>query len=175
MNAIDFVSSISKITPKKSDIKENTGFSDSFVDTYINDMRIVKKISDVNIADNNAILNLIYNYDLTKFSILSISFNKAEDIVEDENYIYIGWVEAFPFAIAKKTGEIVELAWEDPTFIVSYMAKDQCSFLDILIEMEKLNQKDILGSINCERQNELQQILNIAGGDKYTWAISVMS
>ena len=46
------------------------------------------------------------------------------------------------------------------------MAKDQSSFLDILIEIEKLNQKDIFGSITEKEQKEnLKQISIIAGGD----------
>ena len=81
--------------------------------------------------------------------------------------------EAFPFAILKETGEIVELDWEDPTYIISYMAKDQSSFLDILIEIEKLNQKDIFGSITeKEKKENLKQISIIAGGDKYSWFLS---
>ena len=147
MKAINFVTEISKIKPNKLEIKKNTDFSDEFIDAYINDLQIVKKSTNVSISADNAIIDLIFNYDLTNLRILTVSFNKDTDTLEDDKYIYVGWAEAFPFAILKETGEIVELDWEDPTYIISYMAKDQSSFLDILIEIEKLNQKDIFGSI----------------------------
>ncbi len=147
MKAINFVTEISKIKPNKLEIKKNTDFSDEFIDAYINDLQIVKKSTNVSISADNAIIDLIFNYDLTNLRILTVSFNKDTDTLKDDKYIYVGWAEAFPFAILKETGEIVELDWEDPTYIISYMAKDQSSFLDILIEIEKLNQKDIFGSI----------------------------
>lgn len=173
MKAINFVTEISKIKPNKSEIKKNTDFSDEFIDAYINDLQIVKKSTNVSISADNAIIDLIFNYDLTNLRILTVSFNKDTDTLEDDKYIYVGWAEAFPFAILKETGEIVELDWEDPTYIISYMAKDQSSFLDILIEIEKLNQKDIFGSITeKEKKENLKQISIIAGGDKYSWFLS---
>lgn len=136
-------------------------------------MQIVKKSTNVSISADNAIIDLIFNYDLTNLRILTVSFNKDTDTLEDDKYIYVGLAEAFPFAILKETGEIVELDWEAPTYIISYMAKDQSSFLDILIEIEKLNQKDIFGSITeKEKKENLKQISIIAGGDKYSWFLS---
>lgn len=44
MKAIDFVTEISKIMPDKLDIKKNTDYSDEFIDAYIKDLRIVKRI-----------------------------------------------------------------------------------------------------------------------------------
>ena len=159
MKAINFVTEISKIKPNKLEIKKNTDFSDEFIDAYINDLQIVKKSTNVSISADNAIIDLIFNYDLTNLRILTVSFNKDTDTLEDDKYIYVGWAEAFPFAILKEIGEIVELDWEDPTYIISYMAKDQSSFLDILIEIEKLNQKDIFGSITeKEKKENLKQI-----------------
>ena len=173
MKAINFVTEISKIKPNKLEIKKNTDFSDEFIDAYINDLQIVKKSTNVSISADNAIIDLILNYDLTNLRILTVSFNKDTDTLEDDKYIYVGWAEAFPFAILKETGEIVELDWEDPTYIISYMAKDQSSFLDILIEIEKLNQKDVFGSITeKEKKENLKQISIIAGGDKYSWFLS---
>ena len=110
---------------------------------------------------------------MTNLRILTVSFNKDTDTLENDKYICVGWTEAFPIAILKKTGEIVELDWEDPTYIISYMAKDQCSFLDILIEIEKLNQKDIFDSITeKDKKENLKRINIIAGGDKYSWFLS---
>lgn len=173
MKAIDFVTEISKIMPDKLDIKKNTDYSDEFIDAYIKDLRIVKKNTNVNISSNNAIIDLIFNYDLTNLRILTVSFNKDTDTLEDDKYIYVGWAEAFPIAILKKTGEIIELDWEDPTYIISYMAKNQSLFLDILIEIEKLNQKDIFDSITeDEKKENLKRINIIAGGDKYSWFLS---
>ena len=42
-----------------------------------------------------------------------------------------------------------------------------------IIEIEKLNQKDIFGSITeKEKKENLKQISIIAGGDKYSWFLS---
>ena len=42
-----------------------------------------------------------------------------------------------------------------------------------LIEIEKLNQKDIFGSITeKEKKENLKRINIIAGGDKYSWFLS---
>ena len=77
MKAINFVTEISKIKPNKLEIKKNTDFSDEFIDAYINDLQIVKKSTNVSISADNAIIDLIFNYDLTNLRILTVSFNKV--------------------------------------------------------------------------------------------------
>ena len=82
--------------------------------------------------------------------------------------IYIGWCDAFLLAILKETGEIVEADWAEPYYIISYIAKDQSAFLDVLVEMEKLSQKLVFGSVTEKEENEINRyIQSIAGGSKY--------
>ena len=69
----------------------------------------------------------------------------------------------------KSTGEVVEVDWEDTNYIVSYLAVDQQSFLNVLVEVEKLNQRSVFSSINSDEEKEiLRKIQEIAGGRKYS-------
>lgn len=71
-------------------------------------------------------------------------------------------------AIAKETGEIVEVDWGDPDYVVNYLAKDQEVFLEALVELEKLDQKRLFDSITDEEENEFaKKIQSIIGGEKY--------
>ena len=83
MKAINFVTEISKIKPNKLEIKKNTDFSDEFIDAYINDLQIVKKSTNVSISADNAIIDLIFNYDLTNLRILTVSFNNNSSLKFD--------------------------------------------------------------------------------------------
>lgn len=52
------------------------------------------------------------------------------------------------------------------------MAKDQSSFLDFLVALEKLNQQRTFhGMTDEERDKELQNLLPILGGNKYAQGI----
>ena len=52
------------------------------------------------------------------------------------------------------------------------MAKDQSSFLDFLVELEKLNQQILFhGMTEDEKEVELQKLLPKLGGDKYAHGI----
>ena len=111
---------------------------------------------------------MIFNYDLSKLRVQHYSFNEADDVTENDQFIYIGWCDAFLLAILKETGEIVEADWADPCYIISYIAKDQSAFLDVLVEMEKLSQKLVFGSVTEKEENEINRyIQSIAGGSKY--------
>ena len=45
-------------------------------------------------------------YQALRFRIFK--FNKEDNVTENDKFIFVGWAEAFPFAISKQTGEIVE-------------------------------------------------------------------
>ena len=169
MNAKEFVKAIAEITPSKEKIQGNGLFSEEFIETYISGLHIKEKTTHIDVSADNAIIDLILNYDLSELEILALTFNAEENLVEDEKYIYVGWIEAFPFAILKSTGEVVEVDWEDSNYIVSYLAVDQQCFLNVLIEVEKLNQRSVFSSINSDEEKEiLRKIQEIAGGRKYS-------
>ena len=86
-------------------------------------------------------------------------------------YIYFGNKEGSLLAIEKTTGQIAEMDPEEG-LIICYMAKDQSSFLDFLVALEKLNQQRTFhGMTDEERDKELQNLLPILGGDKYAQGI----
>ena len=98
MKAINFVTEISKIKPNKLEIKKNTDFSDEFIDAYINDLQIVKKSTNVSISADNAIIDLIFNYDLTNLRILTVSFNKDTDTLEERRFkVKTKWNDQYPY------------------------------------------------------------------------------
>ena len=168
MDATNFVKTISLLIPNKQDILKKTTCSEEFIDIYIQDLSIRKKATHTAVSPNFPIIDLIFNYDLSKLRVQHYSFNEADDVTENDQFIYIGWVDAFLLAILKETGEIVEADWADPCFIVSYIAKDQSAFLDVLVEMEKLSQKLVFGSVTEKEENEINKyIQSIAGGSKY--------
>ena len=78
---------------------------------------------------------------------------------KNDQFIYVGWVEAFIVAILKETGEIVETDWEDPCYIINYIAKSQSSFLDVLVELEKQSQKILFGSATEEVNGKYNPII----------------
>lgn len=168
MDATNFVKAISLLIPNKQDILKNTTCSEEFIDIYIQDLSIRKKATHTAISPNFPIIDLIFNYDLSKLRVQHYSFNEADDVTENDHFIYIGWCDAFLLAILKETGEIVEANWADPCCIVSYIAKNQGAFLDVLVEMEKLSQKLVFGSVTEKEESETNKyIQSIAGGSKY--------
>lgn len=147
MNATNFVESISQIIPDKQELLRSTNFSEDSIDQCLKELHIHKKVTHTEISPLYPVLDLIFNYDLSNLCIQNYKFNEEKDIVESDQFIYVGWVEAFLIAISKETGEIVETDWEAPNFIVSYIAKDQSSFLDALVELEKLSLKRLFQTI----------------------------
>lgn len=168
MDATNFVKAISLLIPNKQDILRKTTCSEEFIDIYIQDLSIRKKATHTAVSPNFPIIDLIFNYDLSKLRVQHYSFNEADDVTENDRFIYIGWCDAFLLAILKETGEIVEADWAEPYYIISYIAKDQSAFLDVLVEMEKLSQKLVFGSVTEKEENEINRyIQSIAGGSKY--------
>lgn len=169
MDAMNFVAAISQIAPNKQDILRNTTLSEEFLDIYIQDLSIRKKSAHIAVSPHFPVIDLIFNYDLSNLRIQQYSFNDAEDITENDQFIYVGRVEAFIVAILKETGEIVETDWEDPCYIINYIAKSQSSFLDVLVELEKQSQKILFDSATEEEVNDMDKyIQSVAGGRKYT-------
>lgn len=168
MNAIDFVNAISQIIPNKKDLLRNTNVSESLIDICIQELQIIKKTSHTDISPLQPVIDLIINYDLSRLYIQQYHFNDEKDLAENNQFIYIGWVEAFLVAISKETGEVVETDWDAPNHIISFIAKDQCSFLDALVELAKLSQKRLFESLtDNEEKNIVKHIQSIAGGNKY--------
>lgn len=168
MDASDFYEEIQRIIPSREKFNH---LSNEFMNSYLNDLRIVKKEESTfknYFNDDDVIFDLIYNFDVSNLRIQVFSFADIKNLIENEMYIYFGWREAFPLGILKRTNEIVELDWENPNKIISFAAKNQSKFLDALIELEKLNQKRMFSEIDSQaRKSILNNFGKYAGGDKY--------
>ena len=65
MNAINFVKAITEITPSRKDYEEKAPDLDNFIDILINNHKIGKKDVHTDVPEKDAILDLIYNYDVS--------------------------------------------------------------------------------------------------------------
>lgn len=161
MKAAEFVTAIREITPDESMF---TKMPEGFAQIYLDELFIGNKSIHTNVEPENAIIDLISNYDVSKLTIMIFSFNKSNELKETEPFTFFGWREAFPLAIHNATGEIVEMDWADDNRIVSYIAKDQQSYLDLLFAL----QENCLSTLFSDRQKwSTEQLAEIAGGYKY--------
>lgn len=134
MTAAEFVTAIRAITPNEN---EFSMMPEGFAQIYLGDLFIGDKKGHIITEPNGAVINLINNYDVSKLTIMIFSFVKSDDLRETDRFIYFGWREAFPLAIFKETGEIVEIDWGDDERIMSYIAKGQQSYLDLLFALQE--------------------------------------
>lgn len=161
MTAAEFVTAIRAITPNES---EFSMMPEGFVQIYLGELHIGDKKGHRITEPNDAVIDLINNYDVSKLTIMIFSFVKSDDLRETDRFIYFGWREAFPLAILKETGEIVETDWADDERIVSYIAKNQQAYLNLLYALEQNSQSTIFLGNN---KWDIEHLTNIAGGSKY--------
>ena len=159
MTAAEFVTAIRAITPNES---EFSMMPEGFAQIYL--VHIGDKKGHRITEPNDAVIDLINNYDVSKLTIMIFSFIKSDDLRETDRFIYFGWREAFPLAILKETGEIVETDWADDERIICYVAKDQQTYLDLLFALEQNSQSAIFSEKN---KWGIEHLTNIAGGSKY--------
>lgn len=137
---------------------------EGFAQIYLGEMHIVDKKGHRITEPNDVVIDLINNYDVSKLTIMIFSFVKSDDLRETDRFIYFGWREAFPLAILKETGEIVEIDWADDERIMSYIATDQQSYLDLLFALQENN---LLTLFSKTQKWDMEHLVNIAGGSKY--------
>ena len=137
---------------------------EGFAQIYLGELHIGDKKGHRITEPNDAVIDLINNYDVSKLTIMIFSFVKSDDLRETDQFIYFGWREAFPLAILKETGEIVEIDWADDERIMSYIAKGQQSYLDLLFALEQNSQSAIFSD---KSKWSIEHLANIAGGNKY--------
>lgn len=161
MTAAEFVTAIRAITPNES---EFSMMPEGFAQIYLGELHIGDKKGHHITDPNDAVIDLINNYDVSKLTIMIFSFVKSDDLRETDRFIYFGWREAFPLAILKETGEIVEIDWADDERIMSYIAKNQQAYLNLLYALEQNSQSTIFLGNN---KWDIEHLTNIAGGSKY--------
>lgn len=161
MTAAEFVTAIRAITPNES---EFSMMPEDFAQMYLGDLYIGDKKEHHIIEPKNAVIDLMVNYDVSQLTIMIFSFNNSDELKETELFTFFGWREAFPLAIHKVTGEIVEIDWADDERVVSYIAKSQRMYLDLLFALEK----NSLANLFSETPKfDMKQLVDIAGGVKY--------
>lgn len=137
---------------------------EGFAQIYLGELHIGDSKGHHITDPNDAVIDLINNYDVSKLTIMIFSFIKSDDLRETDRFIYFGWREAFPLAILKETGEIVETDWADDERIICYVAKDQQTYLDLLFALKE----NSLSTLFSETQKwDMEHLVNIAGGSKY--------
>lgn len=137
---------------------------EGFAQIYLGELLIGDKKGHRITEPNDAVIDLINNYNVSKLTIMIFSFVKSDDLRETDRFIYFGWRESFPLAILKETGEIVEIDWADDERIMNYIAKGQQSYLDLLFAL----QENSLSTLFSETQKwDMEHLVNIAGGSKY--------
>ena len=161
MTAAEFVTAIRAITPNECELSM---MPEGFAQIYLGELHIGDKKGHHITESNDAVIDLINNYDVSKLTIMIFIFVKSDDLRETDRFIYFGWREAFPLAILKETGEIVEIDWADDERIMSYIATDQQSYLDLLFALEQNSQSAIFSEKN---KWGIEHVTNIAGGSKY--------
>lgn len=117
--------------------------------------------------ENDSILSLINNYDVSNINIASISF--WNEFINDDHFIRFGSYEQDELAIVKNSGEVVLLEY-GISHIMAYAAKNQDSFLESLLLIAKFSLNNMLldfdeiDALSCE--NALASS-SVAGGIKY--------
>ncbi len=161
MNANNFIQELSLLT---SSLNELNGYSEKFINNLLDsyNLKPLKIVQDTDMP----IIDLISSCDVSKVDISMIRFN--EKIEHTKSFLIFGRLDAFPLAINEVSGEIVELDWDNLNFVVSYCSKDQTSFLDCLIEVEKVNLLKFKNAISeIDLKEEISRIAKLSGGNKY--------
>ncbi|MGJ1196489.1 hypothetical protein ACR777_08625 [Sphingobacterium spiritivorum] len=134
MTAKEFVKNINEAQLSFEFLKSQ--FGESFANDFLEEGRITQEKQEF-IEYNNEILNLILNYDLSKFRVINISFD--DDLFRDKQEIFFGWeVNGDRLGFNIDTKEV--FAYYIHTEKISgYCAPNDMIFLDVLFELHKLN------------------------------------
>ncbi|WP_302575430.1 hypothetical protein [uncultured Duncaniella sp.] len=163
MTASEFTTAIQSLIPSKDNFYN---LPKDFMEIYISQLSIRKKGNSIDVPPEDAVIDLVMNYDVSNLTIGIFSFKN--ELIENDNFIFFGTREAFPIAISKKSKEIVEIDWADENRVISFIAKNQSNFLCLLISIEELNQKLTFGLIDSNiYRDAIVSLYEIAGGIKY--------
>lgn len=149
MTASEFVTAIKAITPNEC---EFSMMPEGFAQIYLEELFIGNKKAHTIIKQNDAVIDLVCNYDVSRLAIMIFRFNKSDELKETERFIYFGWREAFPLAILKETGEVLEMDWADDERIMGYFA---------------LEENSLSGIISKKNKWDTEHLVSVAGGVKY--------
>jgi hypothetical protein len=146
-----------KIEQLLNSLKElyNLGISmnqdDSEISEILKSMYILEKKTSIEVENEDILLYLIDNYDISQFDIGGITFYNTDDFSYDDVYTYIGSDGAGDYiAINKKDGAIYNII--DNNAIEIKIASSGENFLNNLIEIGKYN---FSNTYSVDRLNEI--------------------
>jgi hypothetical protein len=166
-----FVQELARNAPSLERLQQ-IGIDSELAREFVDDYHL-KRFSTVEVADPNEdpLLSLLRNFDLSGFTIGHISFSQPL-IVKGEQVI-IGDIDADPLVYNLLTREITFCDHECPSFVMSKVAKDGGAFLDALAIASNLFKSRLLGDIPFSKGYDAlafpiaKQCAEAAGGDEY--------
>lgn len=127
MTASEFLKKIEAFTPSRNDFIK-AGYDNEFAE----ELMLEFKYQDLGSKNNlhNELLNLIYNYDVSKFVIGMVTFYR--DLEENSDFYFFGNFEADKLAIDKRTGQVVMIDHGNTNFVMCLCAVDSEHFLSAI-------------------------------------------
>ena len=101
MTAAGFVTAIREITPDESKF---TKLPEGFAQIYLDELFIGNKRIHTNVEPENAIIDLMSNYDVSKLTIMIFSFNRSDELKDTELFIFLDGERLFRLQFIKRPG-----------------------------------------------------------------------
>ena len=101
MTAAGFVTAIREITPDESKF---TKLPEGFAQIYLDELFIGNKSIHTNVEPENAIIDLMSNYDVSKLTIMIFSFNRSDELKDTELFIFLDGEWLFRLQFIKRPG-----------------------------------------------------------------------
>ncbi len=101
MTAAKFVTAIREITPDESKF---TKMPEGFAQIYLDELFIGNKSILTNVEPENAIIDLMSNYDVSKLTIMIFSFNRSDELKDTELFIFLDGERLFRLQFIKRPG-----------------------------------------------------------------------
>lgn len=86
MTASEFVTAIKAITPNEC---EFSMMPEGFAQIYLEELFIGNNKAHTIIKQNDAVIDLVCNYDVSKLTIMIFRFNKSDELKETERFIFL--------------------------------------------------------------------------------------
>ena len=148
MTAKEFVKNINETQISQDYLKKN--YSEGFVRDVIIESNI-PTLSKPFVEHGNEILNLVLNYDLSKFRVVNLNFDK--DLFKDNNSIFFGWnVVNDRLGFYTDSGEVFTYYIYGDS-ITHYCAPNDSIFLDLLFELHKFHNNRIYDIDNQQAES----------------------
>ena len=101
MTAAEFVTAIRETTPDESKF---TKMPEGFAQIYLDELFIGNKSIHTNVEPENAIIDLMSNYDVSKLTIMIFSFNRSDELKDTELFIFLDGERLFRLQFIKRPG-----------------------------------------------------------------------